>query len=145
MQALRSVSGQVLADAGASVYGSWCPSAAAKFANLETHIDESLKNVTQRIVKRCSHTDGNRASHKNLADFARSSMKPLVKKVAEALTEAKSCGCKKITCTWCKPGQAVSTPGELAAQYMQKKNETTKKAPVLTFKLPKLLVTGTNA
>lgn len=106
----------MLADAGALVYGSWCPQAAAKFANLETLITDSLQNITKRVAERCSKKDGNGHTRKGIADLAISSVKPLVKKVAEALTEAKSCGCKKVLCTWCKPAQAVSSPQELALQ-----------------------------
>lgn len=119
-QAVRSVSGQVLADAGALVYGSWCPQAAAKFNNLETLVTDSLQNITKRVAERCTQKDGNGHTRKGIADLATSSAKPLVKKLAEALTEAKSCGCQKVAaCTWCKPGQAVGTPQELAAQLTQ--------------------------
>lgn len=123
-----------MADAAALVYGSWCPKAAAKFANLELLTTEALQNVTQRIAKRCSQTDGNGHSHQGLADLM-TSIKPLVSKVADALSEAKSCGCHKITCTWCKPGQAVSSPVELANQYNK---SDTQKVPLLNLKLPGL-------
>lgn len=130
-QAVRSTSAQVLADAGALVYGSWCPQAAAKFANLETMVTDSLQNITKRAAERCTAKDGNGHSHKTIRDLAISSSKPLVKKIAEALTEAKSCGCLKISCTWCKAGQAVTTPLELAHQV----TKAAAKKPVLSLNL----------
>lgn len=136
-QAVRSVSGQVLADAGALVYGSWCPQAAAKFANLETLVTDSLQNITKRMAERCTKQDGSGATHKVIRDLATSSAKPLVKKIAEALTEAKSCGCKKVqvACTWCKPGQQVASPGELAAQVMGAPAKGGKKKALFPMKL----------
>lgn len=132
-QAVRNVSGQVLADAGALVYGSWCPQAAAKFANLESILDDSLQNITKRVAERCTQKDGNGVSRNGLAKFAAGGLKPLVKKAAEALTAAKSCGCQKISCTWCKPGQAVNTPLELAAQLTSEAPSR----PVLVYRFPR--------
>jgi hypothetical protein len=120
------------------VYGSWCPQAAAKFANLETLVTDSLQNITKRVAERCTNKDGNGHTRKAIADLATSSAKPLVKKLAEALTEAKSCGCKKIACTWCKPGQAVSSPQDLAKQVTTAAQNVPKKKGILSISLPGL-------
>jgi hypothetical protein len=109
------------------VYGSWCPQAAAKFANLETLVTDSLQNITKRVAERCTKRDGNGYTRKVFRDLATSSAKPLVKKVAEALTEAKSCGCKRVLCTWCKAGQAVANPNDLAVQLTSAQGGKAKK------------------
>lgn len=122
------MSAQLLADVGSTVFNSWCPKAAAKFQDVEVMSEETLSKVVRKVAEKCAKTaPGDGAGSAPGGGDARALVleglkgnKPLVKKLAEALTEAKSCGCSKLknACLWCAPDQRVSDPAALARQYV---------------------------
>jgi hypothetical protein len=115
----------VLADVGSTIFNGWCPKAAAKFEQLEVLTAETLSKVVRRVAEKCVNaTAGQPGSSKGDARaVVLEGLKgntPLVKKVAEALTEAKSCGCNKVAvrCLWCDAKQQAATPLALAQQFV---------------------------
>lgn len=114
LQAIKDVSAEVFADAGGVVFNSWCPKAAAKLSDMELLTSETLNHIVNKVAQRCTQRDGNGQAG-DLITVVLTGNKPFVKNVAEALTEAKSCGCKSSKCFWCSAGQELTKPPATAA------------------------------
>jgi hypothetical protein len=109
------VAANVFADAGAVVFGSWCPKAKAKFTDLDLITTETVSKIIKATAERCTQKTGS-DQDMQLVHHLLTGNNTYTKNVADALTEAKSCGCKKTTCFWCKPGQDVAVIGPAPKQ-----------------------------
>lgn len=114
VQAIRDASTQVFADAAGTVFASWCPKAAAKVNNLQLLTNDTMSHLANRTAERCTQNDGNGQDWDFVA-LLMNKNKPFVDKVADALTEAKSCGCQRVSCLWCASGANVLSPPKVAA------------------------------
>ncbi|KAI8472458.1 MAG: hypothetical protein J3K34DRAFT_457838 [Monoraphidium minutum] len=125
LEAMKEASSKVISDASATVFGSWCPKAAAKLTNFEILTSDVIARAANKTAAACA-ADAPRGI---LAAFAPGaphvvtqqaavrellmSHEPLKKKVAEALNEAMKCGCPPSLCLFCKPAastDAISGP-----------------------------------
>jgi hypothetical protein len=116
LQAVKDVSSEVFADAAGVVFNSWCPKASAKLSQMELLTSETLQHIISKKVERCTQKDGNGGDREFIGQILLSN-KPFVKNIADALTEAKSCGCKVNRCFWCSAGQEMlSAPATVATK-----------------------------
>jgi hypothetical protein len=116
LQAVKDVSSEVFADAAGVVFNSWCPKASAKLSQMELLTSETLQHIVNKSVERCTKKDGNGGDREFIGQIL-SGNKPFVKNIADALTEAKSCGCKVNRCFWCSAGQEMlNAPATVAAK-----------------------------
>jgi hypothetical protein len=116
LQAVKDVSSEVFADAAGVVFNSWCPKASAKLSQMELLTSETLTHIINKKVERCTQKDGNGGDREFIGQILLSN-KPFVKNIADALTEAKSCGCKVNRCFWCSAGQEMlNAPATVAAK-----------------------------
>lgn len=109
-QAVKDASTTVFADASGTVFGSWCPPAAAKVANLTLLNDETISRAVQHASERCTNTSGSGQTADVIVQ-ALTGSEPLLERVADALGEARTCGCQPSpACMWCSPAQVVNRP-----------------------------------
>jgi hypothetical protein len=83
---------------------------------MELLTTETLTHIVNKSVERCTQKDGN-GGDRELIGKILSGNKPFVKNIADALTEAKSCGCKVNRCFWCSAGQEMlNAPATVATK-----------------------------
>jgi hypothetical protein len=113
VQTVRRASTGLFADSAATVFGSWCPEAALKLSNITFFKDNTVKLIVNETQQYCTKNNGGRPG-----GFSRIIAKSLqkdvstLKKIQDALTAAKSCGCKGSVnaCVWCKADQLQEAP-----------------------------------
>lgn len=125
---MKSASTRALSDAASSAFGGWCPAAAAKLQNVTLLSADTIARAAERSVGACSSAaaaaGGRRTglfgglpklplgvsqSDKIVAQLVLSDA-PIRKKVTDALTEAKRCGCPPSLCLWCARAEKVAVP-----------------------------------
>lgn len=127
---MKQASTQVLSDAGATVFGSWCPAAAAKLKNVELLTKDTIERAANKSVAACAAAGkpkkglagllglpspgGGGESQRVVAQLLLSS-DPVRRRVTEALTEARRCGCPPSLCLFCKAAETVPLPPPLVA------------------------------
>ncbi len=115
---MKEASNKALSDAAATVFGSWCPAAAAKLAKVEILTKDAIASAANKTVAACG-TDKKgplgyltgapkQVSQERIIAQVLTANAPVRNKITEALTEAKKCGCPPSLCLFCKAAQ--STP-----------------------------------
>jgi len=121
LQAVKQASNSVLSDAAATVYGDWCPKAAAKLANVKVLTSDAIAAAANKKVAACGSSKKGLigsltglpqhvSQAKIITDLVFSNA-PVRKKITEALNEAQKCGCPPSLCLFCKPAKVfTATP-----------------------------------
>jgi hypothetical protein len=110
---MKHAADSVVSEAGATVYGSWCPAAAAKLTNVGLLSKDTIARVANKTAEACtSERTGllkavlkgvpKKSSQEKLIVQMLTQDEPVRKKFTEALTEAKKCGCPPSLCLFCK-------------------------------------------
>ncbi|KAF8058314.1 hypothetical protein HT031_005630 [Scenedesmus sp. PABB004] len=99
VEAVKDASAEVLADAAASVFADWCPSAAARLADVQLLTNETISKLVEKAAQRCTQDDGS-GQAADVAVLLLTGNQPFVEKLADALKEAKACGCLGAKCLW---------------------------------------------
>ena len=119
-QAMKRAGSQVVSDAAATVWGSYCPRAAARLKDVELFTSDAVSRAANRSAEACSGRRGKLFGLPKAADSAQkvvfqmvSSNEPLRRRVTEALTEARRCGCPPSLCLFCGKAERVALPDPL--------------------------------
>lgn len=117
---MKQAGDAVVSDAAATVWGTWCPKAAAKLANVEILTKDVIGKAANKTASACTQARGGglksflkgvprRVDQRRIIAQVVGSDAPLRQKVNDALTEAQKCGCPPSLCLFCKA--ATSLPG----------------------------------
>lgn len=123
-EAMKSAGAAVLSDAAASAFGDWCPAAAARLKNVTLLTSDTISRAAARSADACAASRPRKGlfGAVGLPSLGASetdrivgqlvfSNEPVRRKVADALTEAKRCGCPPSLCLWCTKADKAPLPG----------------------------------
>ncbi|GBG00540.1 hypothetical protein Rsub_13243 [Raphidocelis subcapitata] len=118
LEAVKQAGDAVVSDAAATVYGTWCPKAAAKLTNVELLTKDVISRAANKTTSACVEARAGglkkllkglprRVDQRRIIAQAVNSNAPLRQKVNEALTEAQKCGCPPSLCLFCKGAKTL--------------------------------------
>jgi hypothetical protein len=121
-KAVKQASSKVLTDAAATVFGGWCPAAAAKLDGFEVFTNDTITRLANKTAAACGGQQlpgvlgalmqvpgglPKQVSKEQIVVQLLAGDAPLRRRVGEALTEAKKCGCPPSLCLFCRPAKQL--------------------------------------
>jgi len=114
VQASKMAVMSALSDAGATIFGEWCPTASTKIKSMVTAVEDMVDTILKADAEACASGDGGGgiggddglgvatvANKTALIERTLTTFDPLVTAIGEALNDAQNCGCKPSSCYWC--------------------------------------------
>lgn len=110
---MKEASSKVLADASTTVFGGWCPRAAAKLQNFSILTKDVMSKAANKTAEACGGQPkglaallpgaslGLPVSQQEIVANVLTQNAPLRQKFVDALKEAKKCGCPPSLCLFC--------------------------------------------
>jgi hypothetical protein len=115
-----------VSEASGTVFGGWCPKAAATLSNVGLLSKDTIARVANKTAEACTSERAGllkavlkgvpkKSSQQRLIVQLLTQDEPVRRKFTEAFTEAKKCGCPPSLCLFCRAAESTRATAAPAA------------------------------